>query len=85
MLGVLVGDRELSKVRSNHVELNFNRHVFLSVVDTSCRSNHRRNNDTVSQSGLDDLWLLTRAKSELGFVESVEELEVWTLVSLRSS
>lgn len=84
VLGVLVGDRELSKVGSNHVELNFNWHVFLSVVDTSGSSDHRRNDDTVSQSGLDDLGLLTRTKSKLGFVESVEELEVWALESLRS-
>ena len=40
VLNVLVGDGELSEVAANHVELDFDWEVVLSVVDTDYTADH---------------------------------------------
>lgn len=84
MSGVLVGDGEFSKVRSNHVEFDFNRHVVLTIVDTNDGTDHSWDDDAISQSSSDHLWLLTGWDVELGLLESLQKLQVWTLESLGS-
>jgi hypothetical protein len=39
----LVGHSELSEILADHIELNFNVHEFLAIVDTDDTSNEFRN------------------------------------------
>lgn len=85
VLGVLVGDGELSKVVSNHIELDFNGEIFLASVDTDDTTNHGGHDDSIAESGLDNLGLLTRCEVQLRLFDSLNKLEVSTLDTVVSS
>lgn len=61
-----VSDGELTQVVANHLWLDLNGVENLTVVDTNQRANHLRNNNHVSQVGLDNSWLLVGWGSQLG-------------------
>ena len=62
----LVWDRELSKVMTNHLSLDFNVVETLSVVHTNDASDHLRNNNHVTKMSLHRLRaLILRASSLL--------------------
>ena len=82
--GVLVGDSELSEVSSNHVEFDLNWLVVSSVVDTDESSDHIWHDDGVSESGLDELGLLTGFEVELALLNLLDELLVRSLDSVGS-
>ena len=82
---VLVGDSELSEVSSNHVEFNLNRLVVPSVVNTDESSNHIWHDNSVSESGLDELGLLTGLEIEFALLDLLDELLVRSLDSVGST
>lgn len=67
-----VGDRELTKVVTNHLRLDLDKEELLAVVDTEGRANHLRNNDHVSEVGLDRSRLLVTS-SLLGSTELLDQ------------
>lgn len=81
-----VGDGELTQVVANHLWTELDSVEHLTVVDTNNGANHLRDDNHVSQMGLDNSWLLVLSGSELGSTELLDETE-WLLVqtSLESS
>ena len=72
---VLVGERELSQISADHVELDFNDVECLSVVHSHKAADHFGHDDGISQVGLHGNWLLSWGSVGLGLlafqVESV--------------
>jgi len=86
VLDRLVRDGELSEVVTSHLRLDFNLVEDLTVVDTNDGTNHLRNDDHVTEMGLDDLRLLTRGSVLLGSTELLDETHRLTLkTTLESS
>ena len=77
--GGLVGDGELSEVATNHIELDFDRHEALSVVDGDHIADHLGHDDSVSEVGLDGHWLFTWLHIPLGLAALEEEAVVLVL------
>lgn len=77
--GGLVGDGELSEVATNHIELDFDRHEALSVVDGDHIADHLGHDDSVSEVGLDGHWLFTWLHILLGLAALEEEAVVLVL------
>jgi hypothetical protein len=57
--GGLVGKRELSKIPSNHIELDFNRVEDFAVVDSDEVTDHFGHYDAISKMSFDDGGFLT--------------------------
>merc|ERR1711924_164582 len=55
---MFVSDGEFRQVMPNHVRLDFNVDVLLTIVDTDNTANHLWNDDHVPEVGLHCLWLL---------------------------
>jgi hypothetical protein len=86
VLDGLVGDGELGKVVTGHFRLDFNLVENLTVVDTNNGTDHLRDNDHVTEMGLDDLGLLTRGGVLLGSTEILDKTHRLTLkTTLESS
>ena len=73
VLDGLVGDGELAEVVSNHFGLDFNLVEGLAVVDTNVGTDHLRDDDHVTEVGLDDLGLLLRTAGLLGLADALDE------------
>ena len=58
---------------ANHLRLDFDETESLTVVDTKNRADHFRNNDHVSEMGLDRSGLLVGAGSFLGSTELLDK------------
>lgn len=58
---------------SNHLRLNFNLVELLAGVDTDDASNHLRNNDHVTEVGLDKVGLLVGLGLLLGLAELLDQ------------
>jgi hypothetical protein len=86
VLNGLVGDGELSEVVTSHLRLDFNLVENLTVIDTNDGTDHLRNDDHVTEMGLDDLRLLTGGGVLLGSTELFDETHRLTLkTTLESS
>ena len=71
---------------ANHLGLDLNLVELLSGVDTDDAADHLRDNDHVTEMGLDDLRLLTRGSVLLGSTELLDETHRLTLkTTLESS
>lgn len=68
-----VGNGELTKVVTNHLGLDFNKTELLTVVNTKNGTDHLRDNDHVSEVGLDSSGLLVGASSLLSSTELLDE------------
>lgn len=77
----LVGDGELSEVVTGHLGLDLNGSERLSVVDTTDGTNHLRDDDHVSEVGLDGRGLLVGLSLSLGLSELLDETEGLSLES----
>jgi hypothetical protein len=66
----ILRDRKFSQVVSNHLRLNLNLVELLSRVDTNDATNHLRDNNHVSEMGLDEIGLLVG----LGFLLRLSQL-----------
>lgn len=77
----LVRDGEFTEVVTGHLRLDFNGGEGLAVVDTSDGTDHFRDDDHVSQVGLDGGGLLVRSGILLGLSQLLEETQVLSLES----
>ena len=77
----LVGDGELSQVVTNHLRLDFNLREDLAVVDSNNGSSHLRNDNHVSQVGLDNIRLLIDGAFLLLLAELLDQSHWLTLQS----
>jgi hypothetical protein len=78
----LVGDGELTEVVSHHIGLDLNLVENLTVVHTDNRPDHLREDDHVTEVGLDALWLLAILRpgdTLLGGTQPLEESIVLAL------
>ena len=57
--GVLVGERELSEISADHIELDFDNIESLAIVHSHKAADHLGHDDSVSQVSLNGDWLLT--------------------------
>jgi len=73
VLDRLVCDRELSQVMANHLGLDFNLVELLTGVNTDNTSNHLRNDDHVTEVGLDEVGLLVGPSLLLGLTELLDQ------------
>jgi hypothetical protein len=71
-----IGHGEFSKVETNHFRLNLNLGESLTVVDVDDGLYHIREDDAVSQVGLDGLWLVKSRAVLLDIDEFLDELAV---------
>jgi hypothetical protein len=69
----LVGDGEFTKIVTSHLRLDFNLVEDLTVVNTNDGTNHLRDNDHVTEVGLDSLRLLTGRGRLLGSTELLDK------------
>merc|ERR1712072_1650451 len=84
VLDRLVGDGELTEVVSNHVSLNINLVEDLAVVNTDDRSDHLREDDHVTEVGLDALWLLAFLWLGNGLLGGPKTLEEGVVLALET-
>lgn len=73
VLDGLVGDREFTKVVTNHLRLDLNLVEFLSGVDTDHGPNHLGDDNHVTEVGLDDLGLFVGLSLLLGLPQLLDE------------
>jgi hypothetical protein len=86
VLNGLVRDGEFGKVMTGHLGLDFNLVEDLTVVDTNNGTNHLRDNDHVTEMGLNDLRLLASRSVLLGSTELLDKTHGLTLkTTLESS
>ena len=69
----LVCDSEFTQVHANHFRLHFHTAEHLSVVDTDDGTNHFRDDDHVTQVGLDTTGLFARWGLLLGLSEALDQ------------
>jgi len=74
VLAWLIGDGELTQVVSNHIRLDLNLDVALTVVHTNNGSNHLGEDDLVAHVSLDRLRLLVLGSLLLCPPQSLEKL-----------
>jgi hypothetical protein len=75
----LVGDGEFSKVHADHFRLHFHTTEHLSVVDTNNTADHFRNNNHVTQVGLDTTRLFALRSFLLGLTQTLDQCHGLTL------
>lgn len=70
----LVGDGELAEVVTNHVGLDLNLSVVLTIVDTDHASDHLGDDDHVAKVSLDGLGLAILGGLLLGLSQAADKL-----------
>jgi hypothetical protein len=86
VLNRLVRDGKFGEVVAGHLRLDFDLVENLTVIDTNDGTNHFRDNDHVTEMGLDNLGLLTSRGVLLGSTELLDETHRLTLkTTLESS
>lgn len=73
VLDGLVGDGELAQIETDEVRLDLDIDELLAVVDTDDGADHLREDDGVSQVGLDNLGLLAVGDVRLGLGQLLDE------------
>lgn len=71
----LVGDTEFSQVVANHFSFDFNGSELGTVVHANHGTDHFRDNDHVTEVGLDYCWLFTECGSALGLSQFLDQGE----------
>lgn len=68
-----LGDREFSKIVTDHLGLDLDLVEFLSAVDANDAANHFRHDNHVTQVRLDEVRLLVRLGFLLGLAQFLDE------------
>ena len=82
----LVCDGELSQIMSNHFRFNFHLIKHFSIINSNHGSDHFRNNNHITQVGLDSGRFFIWKRFLLGFTQLVDQTHGFTLqTTLESS